>query len=276
MTVSADGTPPAAAPLVEALELTHRYPRRGRSGADSPPALDGISFTIERGQTFGVVGESGSGKSTLTRILCGLLEPASGSVRFAGQDVYGGSGLRSQLHQHVQLVMQDPYSSLNPRARITTILERPLILRGRQTDERRSRVRDLLDMVGLNPQLGARMPSDLSGGQRQRVAIARALAAEPELLVLDEPTSALDLSSQAHVVNLLSELRRDLGLSYVFVSHNLALVAYFCDDTLVMQGGTDVEHGSAQDLYFRPRHPYTRELMTANTVRHPPGSNRVV
>jgi oligopeptide transport system ATP-binding protein len=250
--------------LLRVEDLSHYYSSRGvfRSRRGETPAVDGVSFEVARGVTFGIVGESGSGKTTLARIASGLRQPTSGTVRYNGRDVYAG-GSRRWLHERVQIVFQDPYSSLNPRARIATILERPLIVRGDSPERRRGRVRELLELVGLPPQIGSRYPADLSGGQRQRIAIARALAAEPELLVLDEPTSALDLSTQAQIVNLLGELQRRLDLTYVFVSHNLALVAYLCDRTLVMYRGRAVETGPATELYYRPAHEYTKQLMAA-------------
>lgn len=256
----------ATEPLLQVVGLRHRYPVRGvRRRDDGPaPAVDGVDFAVERGETFGIVGESGSGKTTLARVVSGLLRPSDGAVRYAGRDVYASSrGARRWLYEKVQIVLQDPYGSLNPRARIETILTRPLIVRGQPAAQRRVRVRELLDLVGLDQRLAKRRPSDLSGGQRQRVAIARALACEPELLVLDEPTSALDLSTQGQIINLLRELQERLELTYVFVSHNLGLVAYLCDHTLVMHQGKAVEEGPATQLYYRPQHEYTKALMAA-------------
>jgi ABC-type dipeptide/oligopeptide/nickel transport system ATPase subunit len=251
-----------AEPLVTVTDLTHRYHRTG------PNVLTDVGFAIQRGDSFGIVGESGSGKSTIAKILCGMLRPTSGTVAYDGRELYEDRHL-GWLHEKVQMVMQDPYSSLNPRARIGTIISRPLIIRGLEASARRARIAELLTLVGLDQELAERLPSDLSGGQRQRVAIARALAADPQLLLLDEPTSALDLSTQAQIINLLQDLRERLDLTYVFVSHNLALVAYFCDSTLVMRRGEVVERGQAADLFFHPQHEYTTELMAANAIpRH--------
>lgn len=250
---------PVGRPLVSVTGLTHHYHRGGAN------ALSEVCFTIQRGESFGIVGESGSGKSTIAKILCGMLRPTLGSVTYGGREIYKDRHL-GWLHEKVQMVMQDPYSSLNPRARIGTIISRPLIIRGVDALTRRARIAELLSLVGLDHELVNRLPSDLSGGQRQRVAIARALASDPQLLLLDEPTSALDLSTQAQIINLLRDLRERLDLTYVFVSHNLALVGYFCDSTLVMRSGEVVERGQAADLFFRPQHEYTMELMAANAI----------
>ena len=262
--MSAPDSPARGDVLVEVTGLSHRYRHFGL-GTRSRSALEDVTFRIARGESFGIVGESGSGKSTIAKILCGMITPTAGTVTYGGRGIHE-RGSRAWLHERVQLVMQDPYSSLNPRARIATILSRPLLLRGKNAVERRERIDELLRLVGLDAAIADRLPSDLSGGQRQRVAIARALAADPELLVLDEPTSALDLSTQAQIMNLLSDLQRRLNLTYVFVSHNLALVAYFCDNTLVMRQGEAVEFGQAAELFFHPQHEYTRELMAANAV----------
>jgi peptide/nickel transport system ATP-binding protein len=251
--------------ILHVENLRHVYVNRaglGRRDADAV-AVDGVSFDVGRGETYGVVGESGSGKTTIARIVSGLRVPTSGVVRFDGRDVYVDGRPRTWLHRRVQIVLQDPYSSLNPRARIAKILARPLIVRGDPRAARRKRVAELIDLVGLPPEVAARHPAALSGGQRQRVAIARALAVEPELLVLDEPTSALDLTTQGQIVSLLRELQQALRLTFVFVSHNLALVACICDRTLVMHKGKAVEEGHALELYRNPSHDYTRELMAA-------------
>jgi peptide/nickel transport system ATP-binding protein len=250
----------SAPELLRVAELRHRY-GRGRA-----PAVDDVAFSVARGESFGIVGESGSGKSTIARIVSGLRRPTGGVVQYAGEDVYPGRTAPRWVHAKVQIVLQDPYSSLNPRARVATTLARALRVRGIPAERRQERVQELLELVRLPPDVAARRPSELSGGQRQRVAIARALAIEPELLVLDEPTSALDLSTQGQVIDLLADLRRELGLTYVFVSHNLALVAYFCDRTLVMHRGRAVEAGNSTELYHHPREDYTRQLMAAVVV----------
>lgn len=252
-------------PLLCVEGLRHHYPmpRRLVASPSAPSAVDGIDFAVGRGEAFGIVGESGSGKTTVARIVSGLLRPSDGKVEYEGRSVYAMRGAPRWLYEKVQIVLQDPYAALNPRARIETILSRPLALRGRPRAARVERVRELLDVVSLDQAVASRYPSQLSGGQRQRVAIARALAAEPELLVLDEPTSALDVSTQALIINLLQDLRAQLNLTYVFVSHNLALVAYFCDRTIVMHRGKAVEEGPATELYYHPQHDYTKELMAA-------------
>jgi ABC-type glutathione transport system ATPase component len=250
----------SAPELLRVAGLHHHY-ARGRAAA-----VDDVGFSVARGESFGIVGESGSGKSTIARIVSGLRRPTAGGVRYAGRDVYPGRTAPRWVHAQVQLVLQDPYSSLNPRARVETTLDRALRVHGVAGARRGERIRELLELVRLPPDVAGRRPSELSGGQRQRVAIARALAIEPKLLVLDEPTSALDLSTQGQVIDLLSDLRRELGLTYVFVSHNLALVAYFCDRTLVMHRGRAIEEGSSTDLYHRPREDYTRQLMAAVVV----------
>jgi ABC-type glutathione transport system ATPase component len=259
-------------PLVTVTGLGHRYVQRRSLFSPEKsvaPALDDISFEVGRGESFGIVGESGSGKSTLGRILSGLLKPTEGSVLYDGRPVYGSSTQSlAWLHSQVQIVLQDPYSSLNPRARIGSILARPLILQGKDRRTRDERIHELLEMVGL-PGTLRRFPAELSGGQRQRVAIARALAVDPKILVLDEPTSSLDAWTQAQIINLLSDLRTRLDLTCIFISHNLALVAYFCDRTLVLHQGRAVEIGDSGDLYFRPRHAYTRELMAAVLEPYP-------
>jgi peptide/nickel transport system ATP-binding protein len=258
--------------LLTVTGLGHRYDQRRhlfsleRSVA---PALDNISFDVKRAESFGIVGESGSGKSTLGRILSGLLRPTAGSVLYDGRPVNGPSTQSpAWLHSQVQIVLQDPYSSLNPRSRIGSILARPLIVQGKDRRTRDERVKDLLEMVDL-PGTLRRFPGELSGGQRQRVAIARALAVDPRILVLDEPTSSLDAWTQAQIINLLSDLRTRLELTCIFISHNLALVAYFCDRTLVLHRGRAVETGDSADLYFRPRHHYTQELMAAVLEPYP-------
>ena len=253
------------APVLRVRDLRHHYVARGRlrTRRAETAAVDGLSFEVAAGETFGIVGESGSGKSTVARIISGLRRPTSGVVEFEGRALYEGGAEPRWLHPKLQIVLQDPYSSLNPRARVGTILSRPLIVRGMQASRREERIDELLELVRLPAMLASRYPSDLSGGQRQRIAIARALAVEPSVLVLDEPTSALDVSTQGQIVNLLAELQEQLSLTYVFVSHNLALVAYFCDRTLVMHRGRAVETGRATDLFYRPRHEYTQELMAS-------------
>ncbi|MFI5853006.1 ATP-binding cassette domain-containing protein [Streptomyces parvulus] len=239
-------------------------------------AVDDVSLDVHEGETLALVGESGCGKTTLTRLLLRLLEPTAGSVSFDGRDLATLSApeLRA-VRRQMQVVLQDPYSSMNPRMRISDIVAEPLVThdpeaRGRRARTRnRERVGELLEAVGLDAGIQDRHPHEFSGGQRQRVSIARALALRPRLLVLDEPTSALDVSVQATVLDLLADLQRRLGLTYVFVSHNLAVVAQVADRVAVMRGGRLVEVGGATQVLRAPRHPYTRQLLDAVPVLDP-------
>ncbi|MEV8320238.1 ATP-binding cassette domain-containing protein [Streptomyces sp. NPDC059900] len=251
------------------LELTDLRKEFG-SGQGVTVAVDDVSLTVTEGETLALVGESGSGKTTLTRLLLALTEPTAGSVRFEGRDLAAlpAAELR-RMRAHMQVVLQDPYSSMNPRLRITDIVGEPLVThdasyRGRRNRARlRERVGELLTRVGLDSGLQDRYPHEFSGGQRQRISIARALAPEPRLVVLDEPTSALDVSVQAQVLDLLTELQQRLGLTYVFVSHNLAVVQQVADRVAVMRQGRIVESGTADAVLKHPQHPYTRELLAA-------------
>ncbi|WP_435253377.1 ATP-binding cassette domain-containing protein [Streptomyces tendae] len=264
-------TPAHAGPLLELDGLRKEF-----GGRRSNVAVDGVSLDVHEGETLALVGESGCGKTTLTRLLLGLLEPTAGSVRFDGQDLatLTASQLRG-VRRQMQVVLQDPYSSMNPRMRITDIVAEPLVThdpeaRGRRARARnRERVGELLEAVGLDAGIQERYPHEFSGGQRQRVSIARALALHPRLLVLDEPTSALDVSVQANVLDLLADLQRRLGLTYVFVSHNLAVVAQVADRVAVMSRGRLVEVGEAASVLRTPRHPYTRQLLDAVPVLDP-------
>jgi ABC-type oligopeptide transport system ATPase subunit len=233
--------------------------------------VDDVSFTIERGETFGLVGESGSGKTTTGRCILRLIEPTSGEVRFDGRDVLALS--RADLRRarrDMQIVFQDPYSSLNPRMRVADIVEEPLIIHKLGTKaERRARVSELFALVGLNPDHLLRYPHEFSGGQRQRIGLARALALNPSLIVADEPVSALDVSVQAQVVNLLMDLQARLGLTYLFIAHDLRLVQHICSRTAVMYLGRIVEMGETAKLFESPQHPYTRALLSAIPVPDP-------
>lgn len=251
---------------IEQLSKTYRGKRRSLFSRRSPdiPALDRINLEIPTGTAFGIVGESGSGKSTLGRILCGLLQPSSGEVRFDGRSLpdwtqSDASGLR----QKVQIVFQDPASSLNPRMRIGSILEQPLRnLAGTRTrSEINDRIENLLRQTGVPQDAVSRYPHEFSGGQLQRVGIARALAASPTVLILDEAVSALDVSVQAQILALLAELRTALGLTLVFISHDLAVVRHLCDHVAVLQGGKLVEHGATPGLFEAPSADYTRTLI---------------
>ncbi|MGW5448248.1 ATP-binding cassette domain-containing protein [Streptomyces asiaticus] len=239
-------------------------------GATRTLAVDDVSLTVEDGETLALVGESGSGKTTLTRLLLGLLDPTAGTVRFDGHDLatLPPAELRA-LRAGMQVVLQDPYSSMNPRMRVTDIVAEPLVThdvtyRGRRARARlRERVGELLESVGLPAGLQDRYPHEFSGGQRQRISIARALASSPRLVVLDEPTSALDVCVQSQVLDLLAELQRRHGLTYVFVSHNLAVVQRIADRVAVLRRGRVVECGETAAVLGAPRHPYTRELLAA-------------
>ncbi|MGB8842450.1 MAG: oligopeptide/dipeptide ABC transporter ATP-binding protein [Aliidongia sp.] len=228
-------------------------------------AVDGVSFSIERGQTFALVGESGCGKSTLARLVVGLYRPSEGRIRVDGTDL---AGLKTRAHmapvrRRVQMIFQDPYASLNPRWRVRDIVAEPIRTHRLLRDEAaiRARVGDLLRQVSLTPADGEKFPHAFSGGQRQRISIARALASEPEFLVLDEPTSALDVSVQAQILNLMKDLQRRLGLTYLFISHNLAVIYHVSDRVGVMYLGRLVEVAETAELFQRPRHPYTRLLL---------------
>uniref|UniRef100_UPI001F12FB33 ABC transporter ATP-binding protein n=1 Tax=Alcaligenes xylosoxydans xylosoxydans TaxID=85698 RepID=UPI001F12FB33 len=228
-------------------------------------AVDGVSFEINRGETLALVGESGCGKSTVARMLVGLYGLTRGDIRFDGQPLSrmsepGGRELRKRL----QMIFQDPYASLNPRWRVGRIIAEPMLTHTKMTPaERMARVGDLLRQVGLDPADQSRYPHQFSGGQRQRISIARALAVNPEFLVCDEPTSALDVSVQAQVLNLMKDLQRELGLTYLFISHNLAVVHHVADRVGVMYLGRMVEVAPRDELFARPRHPYTRMLLAA-------------
>lgn len=233
-------------------------------------AVDGVSFVVPKGASVGIVGESGSGKSTTAAAILRLVDIASGRVVMDGEDVSAlqGEALRT-FRRRMQIVFQDPYSSLNPRARVGDLVREPLdILDIGTTQEREARVSELLDSVGLRPSARHAFPHQFSGGQRQRIGIARALATHPELVVCDEPVSALDVAIQAQILNLLKRLQRDRGLTYVFISHDLGVVRYMCDEVVVMYLGAVVEQGPAAELFSHPAHPYTRALIAARPSIH--------
>jgi len=241
-------------------------------------AVDGVSFDIARGQTLALVGESGCGKSTVARLLVGLYEPSRGSFAFDGVDAHAAFRTREgrQLRRRIQMIFQDPYASLNPRWTVEQIVAEPLQEHGilREGPALRERVGQLLDSVGLSAQVMAKFPHQFSGGQRQRISIARALATEPEFLVCDEPTSALDVSVQAQVLNIMKDLQRNQGLTYLFISHNLAVVRHVSDQVGVMYLGRIVELAGKHQLFGSPRHPYTRMLLDAIPKMHETGRAR--
>jgi ABC-type glutathione transport system ATPase component len=233
--------------------------------------VQGVTLQARRGRALGLVGESGSGKSTVAKAAVGLLPILSGTIRIDGKQWSGGRAERAALRRTVQMVFQDPYQSLNPRHSIGAILTEPLAVHKIVEPSRRdARVRELLDLVGLPAGLLDRFPYQLSGGQRQRVGVARALAMEAELIVADEPVSSLDVSVQAQIINLLADLRDELGLSYLVIAHDLAVVRHLCEDVAVMQHGRIVEQGPAADIFERPQHPFTRELLAASPGGHEP------
>jgi dipeptide transport system ATP-binding protein len=242
-------------------------------------AVDGISFTLDRGKTLAVVGESGCGKSTLARLVTMIEPPTSGSLTISGQNIVGASAQTMRgLRPKVQIVFQNPYNSLNPRQKIGHTLEEPLLVNtAMPAAERSERARAMMDAVGLRPEHYDRYPHMFSGGQRQRIAIARALMLEPEILVLDEPVSALDISIQAQVLNLLADLQERHNLAYLFISHDLSVVRHIADEVMVMYLGRVVEHAPRSTLFGAPLHPYTEALLSA-TPRPDPGvkRNRIV
>ena len=227
--------------------------------------LKGVSLELPRGTTLGIVGESGCGKSTLARIIAGLLTPTSGNVLIEGQSVVDlDRASWIEMRKRVQMVFQDPFGSLNPRRRVGSIIGDPFRIQNvAHGAERKNKVRDLMEIVGLNPEHYNRFPSEFSGGQRQRIGIARALALNPSIIIFDEPVSALDVSIQAQILNLIGRLQRELGLSYLFISHDLAVVRHVSSEIIVMKDGQVVERGDTETLYHHPQHPYTRELLAA-------------
>jgi peptide/nickel transport system ATP-binding protein len=270
------GTGAGAPPVLEVRDLTKHFPLYqpwllgfARREVGIVPAVEGVSFTVQRGETLGLVGESGCGKTTTARLILRALRPTRGEILFhrdggtVRMDQLEGKALRA-IRRHIQLIFQDPVSSLNPRMPVGDIIAEPLRLhRVGTSPEILERVKALMTMVGLDVQYLRRYPHSFSGGQRQRIGIARALALNPELVVCDEPVSALDVSIQAQVLNLLKDLQTSLGLTYLFISHNLAVVDYVADRVAVMYGGRIVEMASKRDLFAHPRHPYTEALLAA-------------
>ena len=256
-------------PFIQIQELTKFF---NLGGGNILKAVNSIDLSIHRGETVGVVGESGCGKSTAGRTIMRLYEPTSGNVKFDGKDIYKLKGAELKaLRRNMQMIFQDPYASLNPRMTILEIIGEALDihnLAGSRT-ERKKKVEGLLDLVGLNAEHVTRYPHEFSGGQRQRIGIARALAVDPAFIVADEPISALDVSIQAQVVNLMQQLQRKMGLTYLFIAHDLSMVKYISDRVAVMYLGKIVELSESSELYDHPLHPYTRALMSAIPIPDP-------
>ena len=242
-------------------------------------AVDDVSFEVRRGETLALVGESGCGKSTLARVIVGLYEPSRGRISFDGVEITNPAARAdtARLRRRMQMIFQDPYASLNPRWRVREIVAEPIVVLGLMDDRDRvhDRVAELLTLVGLAPEDGDKYPHEFSGGQRQRISIARALSGEPQFLVCDEPTSALDVSVQAQILNLMSDLQARLGLTYLFISHNLAVVSHVAERIGVMYLGRLVELADARELFARPQHPYTRMLLDAVPDLEMTGKSRI-
>jgi len=271
-----DGTP-----VIEVRNLVKHFPiTRGiifQRKVGVVKAVDDISFEVMRGETLGLVGETGCGKSTTAKLMVRLLDPTSGAVLLEGEDIAARKGARLKaLHRELQVVFQDPYSSLNPRKTVGSIIAEPFVIHGLYggSGERKRRVQGLMDRVGLNPEHYNRYPHEFSGGQRQRIGVARAIALEPKVLVADEPVSALDVSIQAQVLNLLRSLQREMGLTLIFIAHDLSVVRHMCDRVAVMYLGKVVELAPNEALYGFPRHPYTGALLSAVPVPDPTPGQR--
>lgn len=266
-------------PLLEVRDLIKHFPPSNHAAKDRPVrAVDGISFTLGEGETLGLVGESGSGKSTAGRALLRLIEPTAGEVLYRGENLLNVPRERMRmLRKEMQIIFQDPFAAVNPRRRLGNIVEEPFEIHGvGRREERRDKARKLLKKVGLSEDHMERYPHELSGGQLQRVGIARAIALNPRLIVADEPVSSLDVSIQAQVINLLSGLRRSLGIAFLFISHDMAVVEHFCDRVAVMYLGKIVEIAPRERLYAACRHPYTEALLSSIPTLDAGSKNRKV
>src|SRR3954451_9782368 len=262
-----------AAPLLEVRDLEKEFTvRNATRGAprEVVQAVSGVSFDLYPGEVLSIVGESGCGKSTTGRCILRLIEPTRGSVTYRGEDLLATSQSKMRrLRGKMQIVFQDPYTSLHPRRRVRDIIAEPMIVQGANKTDAGARVRELMQLVQLDPSLASRYPHEFSGGQRQRIGIARALALEPEILVLDEPVSALDVSVQASILNLLADLRDELGVSYVFIAHDLSVVRHVADRIAVMYLGRIAETGRADEVYGAPSHPYSQALLSSVPLHEP-------
>ncbi|KUN02312.1 dipeptide/oligopeptide/nickel ABC transporter ATP-binding protein [Streptomyces yokosukanensis] len=256
-------------PLLQVSKLTKHFPVKGgfpiRRTIGAVQAVDGIDITVHAGESFGLVGESGCGKSTTGRLITRLLQPTTGTISYRGQDIsHANRKQLAPIRSEIQMIFQDPYSSLNPRQTVGKIISGPMEINDINPEGgREKRVRELLEIVGLNPEHYNRFPHEFSGGQRQRIGVARALALEPKLIVADEPVSALDVSIQAQVVNLLQKVQKELGIAFLFIAHDLAVVRHFSQRVAVMYLGKIIEVGDRDSIYTRPRHPYTHALLSA-------------
>jgi oligopeptide/dipeptide ABC transporter ATP-binding protein len=270
-----------SAPFVEVRDLVKHFPlTRGvvfQKQVGAVRAVDGISFDVGAGETFGLVGETGCGKTTTARLILRLLDPTSGSIRIEGEEITDLRGERlKRLRREMQVIFQDPFSALNPRKTVGSIIAEPLEVHGLKRDrgDRKRAVQDLMEQVGLNAEHYNRYPHEFSGGQRQRIGVARALALRPKLIIADEPVSALDVSIQSQILNLLRELQRELDLTLIFISHDLSVIRHMCDRVAVMYLGKIVELARNEDLFHRPQHPYTGALLSAIPIPDPTVAKR--